>query len=85
MSRSECWAGLEPRDPERIDELLTLVGEAWKANPDLRLGQLLFALKPAGKDLFCLEDSALKDILLAVTAQVSQGKSLAEVLSAIPR
>ena len=79
MSRSECWASLEPRDPERIDELLTLVGEAWKANPDLRLGQLLFALTPAGKDLFFLEDSALKDILLEVTAQVSQGKSLAAI------
>lgn len=35
------------RDPNRIDGLLARLGEIWKQNPDLRLGQLLWA---AGDD-----------------------------------
>jgi len=31
------------RDSNRIDEVLELIWEAWKQNPDLRLGQLLLS------------------------------------------
>ena len=47
MSKSECWANLTPRDPKRIDEILSVLGEVWKLQPDLRFGQLLFALTPS--------------------------------------
>lgn len=30
-----------PRDPERIDEVLAALAVHWKANPDLRLGQII--------------------------------------------
>jgi uncharacterized protein YihD (DUF1040 family) len=29
------------RDPSRIDEMLDVLGQVWKAHPDLRLGQLV--------------------------------------------
>ena len=85
MSKSECWATLKPRDPERIDEILTLVGTVWKANPDLRLGQLLFALTPAQKDLFYFEDDVLKVNLQWVANDLAQGKTLGEALSSMPK
>lgn len=50
------------RDPKRIDAILATLGEAWKANPDMRLGQLLVcAATPVGahsfqRDLFYIED-----------------------------
>lgn len=33
------------RDPERIDEILGLLGRIWKANPDFRFHQLLYILQ----------------------------------------
>ena len=81
MSKSECWATLKPRDPERIDEILTLVGTVWKAHADLRLGQLLFALTPAEKDLFFFEDDVLKVNLQRVANNLAQNKTLGEALS----
>ena len=33
------------RPPERIDEILELIGEIWKKNPDMRFMQLLYILQ----------------------------------------
>lgn len=33
------------RDPERIEEILTLIGRIWKANPDFRFQQLMYILQ----------------------------------------
>ena len=33
------------RDPERIDEILELLGRIWRANPDFRFHQLLYILQ----------------------------------------
>lgn len=85
MSRSECWTDLKPRDPKRIDEVLALVGMVWKANPDLRLGQLLLSLTPTDKDLFVLDDDVLRTSLQVVANYLAQGKTLGEALSAIPK
>jgi uncharacterized protein YihD (DUF1040 family) len=50
------------RDPARIDPLLQAIAEAWRLDPDLRLGQLLVNLaRPASPcpELFALEDREL--------------------------
>jgi hypothetical protein len=45
-------------DPARIDGLLLAVSAAWRANPDLRLGQLV--VNAAGdSDPFYVEDEEL--------------------------
>ena len=58
------------RDPKRIDRMLELLSEAWHANPDLRLGQLLVAaIKPdrPAPSVFHAEDdrieSGLKELV----------------------
>lgn len=33
------------RDPERIDEILELIGRIWKNHPDLRFQQLMYILQ----------------------------------------
>lgn len=45
------------RNPHRIDGTLAAIGEVWKRHPDMRLGQLLWAL--ANGDPFYTEDDAL--------------------------
>lgn len=45
------------RDPKRIDEVLAAVREVWEKEPDMRLGQLLWAL--AEGDPFYIEDHVL--------------------------
>ena len=49
------------RDPKRIPELLNRLANAWKQNPDLRLGQLIVnALPPEMEsDPFHIEDEKL--------------------------
>ena len=42
------------RTTERIDPVLRELAKIWKKNPDLRLGQLLWAI--AGRDPFHIED-----------------------------
>ena len=45
------------RNPERIDEVLQVLSDAWHKVPDWRLGQLLCNLQSvAGDDLFYVED-----------------------------
>ncbi len=48
------------RDPDRIDPILDRVRKCWKADPDLRLGQLVFIGCPLG-DVFYVEDDILLD------------------------
>lgn len=52
-----------PRDPERIDRVLTLIRTAWEQMPDLRLGQLLHNVTGTHDDLFNYEDDQLLDDL----------------------
>ena len=50
------------RDPKRIEETLSKLGELWKKVPDWRLGQLLYNLKQNVKqdsDIYYLEDCDL--------------------------
>ena len=42
------------RDPARIQPTLAKIAEVWFRHPDMRLGQLLFAL--TGKDPYYVED-----------------------------
>ena len=47
------------RDPQRIDPLLTLLGDVWQRHPDMRLGQLLVnAIRPKAPvpEIFYAED-----------------------------
>ena len=48
------------RDVNRIDKILTEVGDLWKQIPDWRLGQLFVNLQRfEGHDLFYYEDERL--------------------------
>jgi hypothetical protein len=53
------------RDPARIEEILKLLYEVWRFEPDLRLGQLVFNAarinKPELQDIYSIEDAALRD------------------------
>lgn len=49
------------RDPKRIPRVLALIESIWKANPDLRLGQLIE--NGAGEDMYFLEDEELESCL----------------------
>jgi hypothetical protein len=59
------------RDPSRIDEMLDVLGQVWKAHPDLRLGQLVntagFLRAGAGLPTWVIEDgpmlAGLRDML----------------------
>lgn len=52
------------RDPERIDRILDKLGQVWKRQPDLRLGQLIIDLHPRGDfacpEVFHVEDDSLE-------------------------
>ena len=52
------------RDPARIDDMLELLGEIWRLEPDLRLGQLVFNAarmrEPELQDVYSIEDGALR-------------------------
>jgi len=49
------------RDPNRIYDVLDMVGALWQKNPDMRLGQLLINISGLNDihDLFNLEDDKL--------------------------
>lgn len=59
------------RPPERIPKLLELLGEYWKKNPELRLGQLILNLTKEHKhrvlintpDVFYVDDDDLQVVL----------------------
>lgn len=52
------------RDPERIDDMIELLSEIWRLEPDLRLGQLIFNAarmrNPDIADVFSIEDGDLR-------------------------
>jgi hypothetical protein len=60
---ASSFAKRPPRDPARIEQVLTELKKAWYSNPDLRFHQLLSAVQPApsGQDNFYQED----DVILA--------------------
>lgn len=52
------------RDPDRINDVLTVLKECWKKYPDWRLGQLFCNLQRAtGTDLFYIEDNKMIKLL----------------------
>ena len=52
------------RNPERIDEVLQTLSDAWHKVPDWRLGQLICNLQSAaGDDLFYMEDDEFIELL----------------------
>lgn len=54
---SKSTKGDTLRDPERIDRILTKLGEAWHRAPEWRLGQLVSNLQGPGlQDVFHPED-----------------------------
>ena len=52
------------RDPERIDRILKRVEEIWKANPDLRLTQLIMNALELDVDPYYIEDDTLEKKLI---------------------
>lgn len=44
------------RDPRRIKRMLAVLERVWLRESDLRLGQLLVNISPAGRDPFHVED-----------------------------
>ena len=48
----------DSRDPERIDPMMRKLIEAWKLNPDLRLGQLIIDCAKQS-DIFSIEDDEM--------------------------
>ena len=52
------------RDINRIDKILSLIGEEWKKAPDLRFGQLFFNLQRwENNNLFDYKDEKLINCL----------------------
>jgi len=51
------------RDPDRIEQILTLLEKAWKREPDQRLCQLLSNLLYPKNDLYYVEDDELEERL----------------------
>jgi hypothetical protein len=59
-----------PRDPARIEPTLEAVRQAWKANPDWRLAQLILnAARRAGAEPFYIEDDRITEQLVQITAR----------------
>lgn len=56
------WKNSVPRDPERIEKVLSLVSTFWKKNPDLRLGQIIENIASrSNSHAFYMEDSIVID------------------------
>ena len=51
------------RDPKRIDQILSLIGEIWHKNPDLRLTQLIMNALQMNQDPYYIEDYILLEKL----------------------
>lgn len=67
------------RDPARIDDLIEKLWDAWRANPDLRLGQLLVNLIRPGEPcpaVFYFEDAELLKRLQDPAARAASGIKL---------
>jgi hypothetical protein len=73
------------RDPARIDRMIVMLWELWKAQPDLRLGQLLVNVIRPGEPcprVFYAEDTdteaKLAEYLSEVTARAPAQPELKE-------
>ena len=53
------------RDVNRIDKVLDEISKIWKANPDLRLGQLILNITDNPNILYYVEDDELVKALKA--------------------
>ena len=68
------------RDPERIDPVVDELRAVWAAQPDVRLGQLMFnfthwACAQVGqRDLFYVEDDQLLELLRMYRARCTGGE-----------
>lgn len=54
------------RNPDRIDPMLSKLGTYWKANPDLRLGQIISNanhIATGRSDCFYTEDTTMMSAL----------------------
>lgn len=55
------------RDPRRIPRIIELLHSKWEANPDIRLGQLIYNIIIRNKgslvDIYYLEDDKLEDLI----------------------
>lgn len=64
------------RDPARIDQVLALLEEVWRKDPDLRLGQLIYNAarlrEPQLFDVFSIEDSMLQEGLIRYLEQLQR-------------
>ena len=62
------------RDPARIEEMLHLLGQVWRRDPDLRLGQIIFnaarSRDPEFSDVFSIEDGTLRKGLVRYLQQM---------------
>lgn len=62
------------RDPERINEILELLGKVWRESPDLRLGQLIVNAArerdPEIVDVFSIEDGSLRKGLVRLGQRI---------------
>lgn len=63
MTMMKMWN--RPRDPQRIKSMLRKLAIIWWANPELRLGQLLYNIRLVNQDidLFYMEDDRLETYL----------------------
>lgn len=64
------------RDPARIDQVLALLEEVWRRDPELRLGQLIYNAarlrEPQLFDVFSIEDSILQESLIRYLEQLQR-------------
>lgn len=69
------------RRPERIEECLKILGDIWKHNPDLRLGQIISVATGANDNrLWIIEDDILLRLL---NKRNSEGISYLNILKEI--
>lgn len=53
------------RDPKRIETVLDLLKKAWESSPQLRLGQLIYAIaNDPNADMFFVEDDKWEKLIL---------------------
>jgi len=69
---------MKPRDPDRIDRMITLLSEAWHLQPDFRLTQLVMVItdKPEdGSAVWYMEDDKTEEKLRSFIAMAKRRKA----------
>lgn len=72
------------RNPDRIDPIIEKLRATWRADPDLRLGQLVVNLA-GGSDPFNVEDNVMEAHLDNALAAVDRIVTAPEVLAELNR